>query len=499
MTAPTKSIPVAIGSQTAKSAAWLASAKLFSRGLSLVRMLILATILPLDQLGLFGISVIVMQFLTRISETGMTQALIQKKGEVADYLGTAWLTQITRGLMLSVMLLCSATLLEGFFEKEGVARLLTVMAVIPVLQGIQNVGLIYLHRELRFKKIVLIEMITSPLELLVSIGIVWFYQDAMALVIARITNSAVTVVLGYFIEKRRAQINFSMPKFQELYGFGFWIFASSILSFTLVRGSDIIIGKYLTADKLAIYQIAYGLACVPLMEIIKVVGKPTFSAYSRLQDDHPRFCHAFLRVYALICFIAAFSIAGFFCLSFDFVSVFMKAELLPIAVMLPWLSVWAACRSLGATNSVVLQAAGKPAYATIFQIFMLILFASVLLPMTIRYGSFGAIYSLVGIGISAQLFRYSILSFVLKIPLQQIVVSIFVPMSLALTASLITTSTMNIFCSDPGIVRLIIGLVTLTLTYGVMALFSERWLGFGLSKFATHQIPILKRLSFFNR
>ena len=119
--------------------------------------------------------------------------------------------------------------------------------------------------------------------------------------------------------------------------------------------------------------------------------------------------------------------------------------------------------------------------------------------MTIRYGSFGAIYSLVGIGISAQLFRYSILSFVLKIPLQQIVVSIFVPMSLALTASLITTSTMNIFCSDPGIVRLIIGLVTLTLTYGVMALFSERWLGFGLSKFATHQIPILKRLSFFNR
>ena len=134
MTAPTKSIPVAIGSQTAKSAAWLASAKLFSRGLSLVRMLILAAILPLDQLGLFGISVIVMQFLTRISETGMTQALIQKKGEVADYLGTAWLTQITRGLMLSVMLLCSATLLESFFEKEGVARLLTVMAVIPVLQ-----------------------------------------------------------------------------------------------------------------------------------------------------------------------------------------------------------------------------------------------------------------------------------------------------------------------------------------------------------------------------
>ena len=125
-----------------------------TRLLGAFRLLILAALLPQTELGLFGIALVVMRLIEQLSQTGMRQALIQREGNIDDYLGTAWVAQITRGICLGIVLFLAASPIEGFFEKDGVAELLRWLAVIPVLQGFFNIGFVHLNRELKFNRVV---------------------------------------------------------------------------------------------------------------------------------------------------------------------------------------------------------------------------------------------------------------------------------------------------------------------------------------------------------
>ena len=472
---------------------WLTCARAVSRCLGSVRIVLLAAILPLHELGLFGIGLIAMQFADRFSETGMRQALIQKDGDIADYLGTAWTSQIFRGAALSLIILLSATSIESFFEKEGLVQLLIVLAVIPLIQGFWNVGVFHLHREMRYEKVVFLGLAASLTDLLVSVTLAWFWPFAMSLVVGKIAGVTTGLLMSYVIEERRPSFKFSGTRFKELYQFGFWIFVGTLISFALIRGGDVVIGKLLTESDLAIYQIAYGLACVPLMEIMGSISVTTFSAFSRIQNDRQRLANAFLRVLALSSVISAFSITGFFCFSEDFTKLFFKEELQPVAAMLPWLAIWGACRALGSTNSVLFQAVGKPAYATLFQLLMLVLLACLVIPLVDRYESMGVVISLVVVGLVAQLGRYSLTIFELNISSKQIATRVLAPLGVGVISWFATSLVVAAIPQNYHFIRMSAGFLTLTVVFIPLSCFTDKKLAFGISAFALTQFPFLKR------
>ena len=192
--------------------------------------------------------------------------------------------------------------------EEGVAQLLLLMAGLPLLQGFYNVGMLHLQRELKFQRVVVANISNSITDLAFSILFVLIWPTAISLVFGRYFGVIAGLIMGYVLERRRATFRFSLPQFKELYKFGFWVFVSAILSFILVRGGDLVIGKLLLPADLAIYQIAYGIACIPIMEVMAVVSMTTFSAFSRFQDEPERLGHAFLRVLTLSVSVAAFSL-----------------------------------------------------------------------------------------------------------------------------------------------------------------------------------------------
>ena len=160
-----------LGNRVFDAAIWMTGAQILARFSGSIKIIALAAILPQHQLGLFGIALIVLQLIERLSETGMRQALIQSPGKVGPTeMGTAWVSQIFRGLLLALCLFFSADSAETFFEKPGVSLLLTWLAIVPLIQGFNNVGVIYLNRELRFRKIVLLGLASTIIDIIFAIG-----------------------------------------------------------------------------------------------------------------------------------------------------------------------------------------------------------------------------------------------------------------------------------------------------------------------------------------
>ncbi len=85
--------------QTVKSGVWVGVMNVTERGLELLLLVIVASLLSPRAVGLMGIALLTLSSLKKFSELGIKSALIQaEEDNVDDELNTAWTIETARGL-----------------------------------------------------------------------------------------------------------------------------------------------------------------------------------------------------------------------------------------------------------------------------------------------------------------------------------------------------------------------------------------------------------------
>src|SRR3990170_4336273 len=90
------------------------------RGLGFFRIAILARLLTPSQFGIFGIATLVLSFLEIATETGINIFLIQIKENVDDFINTAWIVSIIRGILISFIIIITSPLVVNIFNLSEV-------------------------------------------------------------------------------------------------------------------------------------------------------------------------------------------------------------------------------------------------------------------------------------------------------------------------------------------------------------------------------------------
>ena len=229
------------------------------------------------------------------------------------------------------------------------------------------------------------------------------------------------------------------------------------------------------------------------MAITAVIATTMYSAFSRIQNDQLRLVSVFLRVFALACTLSAASVAGFAAIGPLFTSVFLKPSYAMVAALLPILSVWGASRALGSINSVLFQAIGRPALATVFQVVMVIMFGVLLLPLTTYFGLLGLAWGLVGIGTISHAGRCLMLSRILEIKPLDLVNRIAFPSLVGLVAFGGCRLVLHLLDGSDDWIQLFAGTTVLLLIYVAGTLTLESLFDFGILSFLSSHVPILDR------
>ena len=106
---------------------WVFALRITSRGLTLIRTIVLARVLAPSDFGLMGIALLAMSALETFTQTGFQAALIQKKGDIRDYLDTAWTISALRGLALFAVLYLAAPYIALFFNTPAATPIMRVI------------------------------------------------------------------------------------------------------------------------------------------------------------------------------------------------------------------------------------------------------------------------------------------------------------------------------------------------------------------------------------
>lgn len=248
--------------------------------------IILARVLPVETLGIFNIATAVVSFFGFFSDVGLGASLIQKKDEIThkDVKTTFTIQQALVGV-LSVIIIAAAPFLASFYglNEDGV-WLIRVLGVCFFLTSLKVIPSVMLERNLNFKPLVGVEILETLIFNGLLITLVFLQFGLWSFTIASFSRSFLGVVAIYIVAPVKVGLGIDKIAARGLLSFGLPFQLNSLLALAKDRLVPLVVAKIIGVSGVGYVTWSQSLSLLPL-EIMNVVIRITFPAFSRLQED----------------------------------------------------------------------------------------------------------------------------------------------------------------------------------------------------------------------
>jgi len=336
-------------------------ARVITKAAGVLATIILARLLSPEAFGLVAVGIISVNILTVFTEIGIKQALIKETSENTEkFLNTALTVELIRGLIIFVLVFIAAPYMVAFFNQPEAVNIVRVMALVPLFNGLTNIKIIYLQKELEFNKQFIYEI--SPLfgSLFVAVPLALILQNVWAIVIGTVASELLRVILSYYLIPYKPKLELNVGYFKQMFGFGKWIFASTIVTYFAMELDTYFAAKFLDARLLGIYTLAFIISTKPIIEVGKALTKVLFPAFAKINKDFERVRKAFFKSSTVLSLILVPLSIGLFLIAESFVTVFLGVKWFEMIVPLKILTIATLFRSFRLVSSGIFNGMGKP-------------------------------------------------------------------------------------------------------------------------------------------
>jgi O-antigen/teichoic acid export membrane protein len=376
-----------------KGVSWMTVLQTVIRILTFLKIAVLARVLTPTQFGIFGIAALVLALLEILTETGINVILIQSKDSIEEYLDSAWVASILRGILICLGIVVSAPFITNFFNNPQALGIIMLISLAPLIKGFINPAEIIFQKDLKFRSEFMFRTSLYFIDALVAIVVALITHSVYSLAFGLIAAALLEVILSFVFIKIWPKLEFNRNYLWEIFHKGKWVTGFSIFNYFGENGDDIAIGKFLGATPLGAYQMAYKLAITPITEIADVINKVIFPVFSKIGNDKKRLLLAFLKT-TLINAIAAISL-GLVIFTFprEVIGVILGSKWLYVAPVLKILAIFGILRALFSPISVLFLATGNQMFLTVFTFARFIILMLLAIPLVLKFNIVGAAYS----------------------------------------------------------------------------------------------------------
>ena len=283
-----------------RAGGWSLGGHVLSQAIRLGSNLLMTRLLMPEAFGLMAIVIVMMVGFTLFSDIGISQNIVRSpRGEEPIFLNTAWTLQILRGIFIWVLATAAAAALPvavGFgwiragtvYADPLLPWVISAYSLTLVIAGFTSTKQAVARRHMRARALTHIEITTQIVSLVVTVALAWWTHSIWSLVIGALLSSLIGCLLGHlFLPGFANKLAWDRTALQDLFGFGKWVFLSSIVGFMVVNGDRLILGGAVDAQLLGIYTIAFLLVNVVQTMISLVSGSVVFPALCEVALHRP--------------------------------------------------------------------------------------------------------------------------------------------------------------------------------------------------------------------
>lgn len=246
---------------------------------------ILARILDPDAYGTIALITVFTTILQVFVDSGLGNALIQKKESDDLDFSTVFFTNIVFCSVLYLGIFLCAPLISSFYERAEMTAYIRVLSLTVLISGVKNVQQAYISRHMMFKKFFFSTLggtITAG-----TIGVIMALTGfgVWALVAQQVINLAIDTTILWITVKWRPCRKFSIDRLKSLFSFGWKLLVSSLLDTIYSDLRQLIIGKMYSSSDLAYYNQGKKFPQLVINNVNISIDSVLLPVMSNIQDD----------------------------------------------------------------------------------------------------------------------------------------------------------------------------------------------------------------------
>lgn len=307
--------------------------------INLLSAIVLARLLMPEDFGLVAMVTTVTGFLRVFKDAGLSTATIQKAEITHAQVSNLFWINVGVSAGLSLLVAATAPLIAWFFREPRLVAVTLALASAFAISGavVQHQAL--LNRQLRFRAIAVIDIVSALVGLLVGIVMAWLKFKYWALVGMQLSTSLAELGLTIWVSGWRPQRPTRRSGTKSMLRFGASLTVASVIRRIATSCDTLMIGRWHGVDAVGLYSRAAVLFLRPVDQLIVPLESVVTPVLSRLQGDPERYRRTFLQVYGAVAFFSFPFAALFLALSRPLVLVVLGPKWEAAVPVFAWFTV----------------------------------------------------------------------------------------------------------------------------------------------------------------
>ena len=250
--------------------------------------IVLARLLAPEVYGTIALVTVFTTILQVFVDSGMANALIQKKNADQIDFSTVFFLNIFVCIVLYIGLFIASPFIASFYEDESLIWVIRILSLTLVISGVKNVQQAYVSRTMQFKRFFFATLGGTLGAAVIGITMAYMGFGVWALVAQQIFNATVDTIILWITVKWRPQLVFSFKRLKGLFSYGWKLLVSALLDTVYTNIRQLIIGKLYTSADLAYYNRGRQFPNLIVTNINTSIDSVLLPTMSRTQDDRTR-------------------------------------------------------------------------------------------------------------------------------------------------------------------------------------------------------------------
>ena len=325
--------------------AWVSAAKWSAQLVGWASTILVARILTPADYGLLTMASVFFGIVFILSEFGVGTAVITLRELPDSELSQLNAFSLLLGLGGTLLAAAMAYPLGLFFRASELPPVVVVLGLSFLISSFQTVPLALMRRELRFRRLALIDVIRGLVVPAVTLVGALAGLRYWALALGSVVGALITTGLALSLRP----LPFSWPHLKGLkpaLSFSRDILVGRLAWIIFQDGDFAVAGRRLGQAAVGDYSLAWTLATSPIEKVTMVLSDVTPSLFSAVQHDRPALKRYFLNISEVLCLATFPASVGMALVSHDLVSVVLGPKWVGATLPLAILALYAGARSV---------------------------------------------------------------------------------------------------------------------------------------------------------
>ncbi len=309
--------------------------------------LLLARLLTPEQIGVFSVSLAVVGIAQALRDFGVGNYLIQEPELGPDKIATAFTISLTIGLILFGLLFLLAPHIAAWYGEPRMAVTLRIVSLNFLMMPFGTVCLSLLRRKMQFRLAMIANLFASVAGATVSVLLAWFGVGENSLAWGSVMSQCGAAAIAWWLVRADLPLRLTWTRWREVARFGGMTSASGIVTSVSMDANDLVVGKVLGFEPVAMLSRAQGLSYLVHRDLLGAVRNVALPALSKSHREGDDLGAQFTRGVANLTVLAWICYGWLACFSLEAVSLLYGSQWLEAVPLVP---VFCLAGALGAVN-----------------------------------------------------------------------------------------------------------------------------------------------------